>query len=37
MAEPSIGVKDTAWVDASPVNGIHPQKDEGEFAGRTPL
>jgi len=28
IAEPCIGVKDTAWVDACPVDCIHPKKDE---------
>jgi NAD-dependent dihydropyrimidine dehydrogenase PreA subunit len=33
IAEPCIGTKDTACVDACPVDCIHPRKDEGEFAG----
>jgi NAD-dependent dihydropyrimidine dehydrogenase PreA subunit len=28
IAEPCIGVKDTACVDACPVDCIHPRKDE---------
>lgn len=28
IAEPCIGVKDTACVDACPVDAIHPKKDE---------
>ncbi|MDE3149882.1 MAG: ferredoxin family protein [Acidobacteriota bacterium] len=32
IAEPCIGVKDTACVDACPVDCIHPRKDESEFA-----
>ena len=32
IAEPCIGVKDTACVDACPVDCIHPKKDEGRFA-----
>lgn len=31
IAEPCIGVKDTACVDACPVDCIHPRKDEAEF------
>ena len=31
IAEPCIGVKDTACVDACPVDCIHPKKDESEF------
>jgi ferredoxin len=33
IAEPCIGVKDSACVDARPVDCIHPKKDEPEFAG----
>jgi NAD-dependent dihydropyrimidine dehydrogenase PreA subunit len=33
VAEPCNGVKDTACVDACPVNCIHPRKDERRFAG----
>ena len=32
IAEPCIGTKDTACVDACPVDCIHPKKDEGGFA-----
>jgi NAD-dependent dihydropyrimidine dehydrogenase PreA subunit len=32
IAEPCIGVKDTACVDACPVDCIHPTKDEPGFA-----
>jgi len=32
IAEPCIGVKDTACVDACPVDCIHPKKDEAEYA-----
>ncbi len=32
IAEPCIGVKDTACVDVWPVDCIHPRKDEGDFA-----
>jgi NAD-dependent dihydropyrimidine dehydrogenase PreA subunit len=31
IAEPCIGVKDTACVDACPVDCIHPRKDEPGF------
>ncbi len=31
IAEPCIGVKDTACVDACPVDCIHPGKHEAEF------
>lgn len=31
IAEPCIGVKDTACVDACPVDCIHPKKDESDF------
>jgi len=30
IAEPCIGTKDTACVDACPVDCIHPKKDETE-------
>jgi ferredoxin len=36
-AEPCIGVKDTAWVDACPVDCIHPKKDEASFGTDTQL
>jgi NAD-dependent dihydropyrimidine dehydrogenase PreA subunit len=32
IAEPCIAVKDTACVDACPVDCIHPKKDEPAFA-----
>lgn len=32
IAEPCINVKDTACVDACPVDCIHPRKDEADFA-----
>jgi NAD-dependent dihydropyrimidine dehydrogenase PreA subunit len=31
IAEPCIGVKDTACVDACPVDCIHPKKDDPGF------
>jgi NAD-dependent dihydropyrimidine dehydrogenase PreA subunit len=31
IAAPCIGTKDTACVDACPVDCIHPRKDEPEF------
>ena len=31
IAEPCIGVKDTACVDVCPVDCIHPMKDESDF------
>ena len=31
IAEPCIGVKDTACVDACPVECIHPKRDETDF------
>jgi len=31
IAEPCIGTKDAACVDACPVDCIHPKKDEGQF------
>ena len=31
IAEPCIGVKDTACVDVCPVDCIHPMKDEEDF------
>ena len=37
IAEPCIGVKDTACVDACPVDCIHPRKDEAEFKGAEQL
>ncbi|HZU32778.1 MAG TPA: ferredoxin family protein [Candidatus Angelobacter sp.] len=32
IAEPCIGTKDTACVDACPVDCIHPRKDTNSFA-----
>ena len=32
IAEPCIGVKDTACVDVCPCDCIHPRKDEAEFS-----
>jgi len=32
IAEPCIGVKDTACTDACPVDCIHPKKDEDGYA-----
>jgi ferredoxin len=37
IAEPCINTKDTACVDACPVDCIHPRKDEPEFASETML
>ena len=37
IAEPCIGTKDTACVDACPVDCIHPRADEGEFDPATQL
>ncbi len=34
IAEPCIGTKDTACVDACPVDCIHPKKDENGYVGR---
>jgi ferredoxin len=31
IAEPCIGTKDTACVDACPVDCIHPKKNEADF------
>ncbi len=31
IAEPCIGVKDTACVEVCPVDCIHPRKDEGGY------
>jgi len=33
IAEPCIGTKDTACVDACPVDCIHPKKDDPRFEG----
>ena len=32
IAQPCIGVKDTACADVCPVDAIHPRKDEADFA-----
>jgi NAD-dependent dihydropyrimidine dehydrogenase PreA subunit len=32
IAEPCIGTKDTACVDACPVDCIHPKKDEAQYS-----
>ena len=32
IAEPCVGVKDTACVEVCPVDCIHPRKDEANFA-----
>ena len=37
IAEPCIGVKDTACVQACPVDCIHPRKDEGDFESEPQL
>ena len=37
IAEPCIGTKDTACVDACPVDCIHPKKDEAGFEQDTQL
>ncbi|MGH9617165.1 MAG: 4Fe-4S dicluster domain-containing protein [Acidobacteriaceae bacterium] len=37
IAEPCIGVKDTACVDACPVDCIHPRKNEADFDGAQQL
>jgi NAD-dependent dihydropyrimidine dehydrogenase PreA subunit len=37
IAEPCIEVKDTACVDACPVDCIHPKRDESEFGTATML
>ena len=37
IAEPCIGTKDAACVDACPVDCIHPRKDEPTFAAETQL
>ena len=34
IAEPCVGTKDTACVDACPVDCIHPKKDEPAYALR---
>lgn len=37
IAEPCIGVKDTACVDACPVDCIHPKKDDPRFESEPQL
>src|SRR5437773_6811931 len=37
ICEPCVGTKDTACVDACPVDCIHPKKDEAEFEAATML
>jgi ferredoxin len=37
IAEPCIGTKDTACVDACPVDCIHPKKDEVDYEAVTQL
>lgn len=37
ITEPCIGTKDTACVDACPVDCIHPRNDEDEFEEATQL
>lgn len=37
IAEPCIGVKDTACVDACPCDVIHPRKDEAGYGSATQL
>jgi NAD-dependent dihydropyrimidine dehydrogenase PreA subunit len=37
IAEPCTSVKDTACVDACPVDCIHPRKDESAFAAAAQL
>ena len=37
IAEPCIGVKDTACVDACPVDCIHPKRGEPDFESETQL
>lgn len=37
IAEPCIGVKDGACVEACPVDCIHPTQSEPDFAGETQL
>ena len=35
IAEPCIDIKDTACVDACPVDCIHPKKDEADYEAVT--
>ena len=37
IAEPCIGVKDTACVNACPVDCIHPRQDEADFGDASQL
>lgn len=37
IAEPCIGVKDTACVDVCPVDCIHPRNDENNFSSAPQL
>ncbi len=37
IAEPCIGVKDTACIDVCPCDCIHPRKDEAEFSAEAQL
>ena len=37
IAEPCIGTKDAACIDACPVDCIHPKKDSPKFEGETML
>ena len=37
ICEPCVGTKDTACVDACPVDCIHPKKDEPDFEAATML
>src|SRR5260370_19675860 len=37
IAEPCIGTKDSACVDACPVDCIHPKKEDPKFAGEEML
>ncbi len=37
ICQPCIGTKDTACVDACPVDCIHPRKDEVNFPAETQL
>jgi NAD-dependent dihydropyrimidine dehydrogenase PreA subunit len=37
IAEPCIGTKDSACVDACPVDCIHPKKDEAGYSDATQL
>ena len=37
IAEPCVGVKDTACVDACPVDCIHPKKDSEKFEAEVML